>query len=278
MPPDGPRSLGVERLRPAVAALGILVLLAQPAEGLRVAVFAPKDVEPTCLRAIEEVLRGAGIDFDEVRGGDIAGGSLLGRYDALILPGGAYADRVTGNPGFVSALREFVRSGGKVIGICAGAITVVRAGLVRARIERVGLGVGRVTLRLERDRLTEGLPDRLEVTYINGPVMRSEGAKVVARYAGGIVRSGDAILVDRYGKGEAIAIGPHPCHDENGNLNREGAKLLLNALGVKAGEVKTGARSGGTKGGSWWPTPVLPVAVALGLVVALTVRGRARSG
>ncbi|MEO2241620.1 MAG: hypothetical protein ABGY09_06080, partial [Euryarchaeota archaeon] len=94
------------------------------------------------------------------------------------------------------------------------------------------------------------------------------------RYAGGIVGSGDAILVDRYGKGEAIAIGPHPCHDESGNLNMKGARLLLNALGVKG----KGVKSGKVEGGGWWPTPVLSVAVVLGLVVALAVRGWARSG
>ena len=260
-------------MRSVVALVLGALLLAQPAGCLRVAVYAPRDVEPACLKAIERVLRDAGIQFDEVGDGDIAGGGIVGKYDVLILPGGAYAQRVEGQPGFLKGLREFVRSGGRVIGICAGAIAVVKAGLVRAKIERVGLGVGRVTLRLERDRLTEGLPDRLEVTYINGPVMRSEGARVVARYAGGIVRSGDAILVDRYGRGEAVAIGPHPCHDENGNLNAEGARLLLNALGVKRG-----VKPGRVGGGGWWPTPVLPVAVVLGLVVALAVRGWVRSG
>ncbi|AAM02342.1 DJ-1/PfpI family protein [Methanopyrus kandleri] len=252
---------------PAIAA-GLLILFAQPASCLKVAVFAADDVEPTCLKAIEKVLRDAGVPFDEVKGKDIVDGTIVERYDVLILPGGAYSERVVHHPRFIEGLKEFARAGGKIVGICAGAITLVKGGLVRAKVEGAGLGVGKVTLELERDPLTEGLPDRLEVTYINGPVMRSQGAKVVARYAGGIVSRGDAILVDRYGKGEVIAIGPHPCHDERGNVNTQGAKLLLNALGVKK-RVK----SGKVEGEGWFPTPVPVAAVILGLVAALGVRG-----
>ncbi|WP_457620176.1 hypothetical protein, partial [Methanopyrus sp.] len=183
------------------------------------------------------------------------------------LPGGAYSERVMHHPRFIEGLKEFARAGGKIVGICAGAITLVEGGLIRAKVEGAGLGVGKVTLKLERDPLAEGLPDRLEVTYINGPVMRSQGAKVVARYVGGIVSRGDAILVDHYGKGEVIAIGPHPCHDEAGNVNTQGARLLLNVLGVKK-PVKSGRV--GEKGRL--PTPIPVVAVLLGLVAALVVR------
>ncbi|WP_456482258.1 DJ-1/PfpI family protein [Methanopyrus sp.] len=250
---------------PAVV-IGLLTLLAQPASCLKVAVFAPDDAEPTCLKAIEKVLRDAGVPFDEVRGKDVVDKAIVGRYDVLILPGGAYSERVVRHPRFIEGLKEFARAGGKIVGICAGAITLVEGGLVRAKVKEAGLGVGKVTLELRRHRLTEGLPNRLEVTYINGPVMRSQGAEVVARYAGGVVGHGDAILVDRYGKGEVIAIGPHPCHDDKGNVNPEGAKLLLNALGVKK-QVK----SGKVGGESWLPTPISisVVVVVLGAVLGV---------
>ncbi|WP_456454349.1 DJ-1/PfpI family protein [Methanopyrus sp.] len=255
-------------MRLAAVASGLLVLLSQPASCLKVAVFAVDDVEPTCLKAIEKVLKDAGVSFDEVNEKDIVDGTIIGKYDVLILPGGAYSERVVHHPGFIEGLKEFARAGGKIVGICAGAITLVKGGLVRARVEEAGLGVGKVMLKLKRCSLTEELPDHLDVTYINGPVMRSQGAEVVARYAGGIVGRGDAILVDRYGKGEVIAIGPHPCHDESGNVNTRGAKLLLNALGVKK-RIEPGK----VEGEGWLPTPVPVAAVILGSVAALVVRG-----
>ncbi len=211
-----------------------------------VAVYAPpRYVETTCLHAIEEVLKENGIPYVEVGHGWITKYLTYGgepTVKALILPGGSYVDELLGFPDVAEAIKEYLNAGGVVVGICAGAIYLADAGLADAKVIGSGYGVGTVEVKFTGNDpfgLWKGLPDTVEMAYMNGPIMEptSSSAVVVAKYAGGTVKFGAAIIAEKVGDGLVVLIGPHPCHDVNGNINPEGARLLINAIEASTAET-----------------------------------------
>ncbi len=212
-----------------------------------VAIYAPpRYVGTACIHAIESVLNEHGIPYVEV------GHGWMVKYltyngkptaKALILPDGGYVHELLTYPDVADAIRKYLNDGGVVIGICAGAMYLANAKLVDAKV--IGIGTGRggtVTVKFTGNDpfgLWNGLPNELNMAYINGLILEptSSSAVVVAEYAGGVVNSGAAVIAEKVGNGLVVAIGPHPCYDVNGNVNEEGAKLLLNA--INASTVQT---------------------------------------
>ena len=211
-----------------------------------VAIYAPpRYVETACVHAIESVLNEYGIPYVEVGHGWIVKYLTYNgkpTVKALILPGGGYVDELLAYPEVADAIKEYLNDGGVVIGICAGAMYLADAGLVDAKVVGSGRGVGTVTVKFTGNDpfgLWNGLPNELNMAYINGPILEptSSSAVVVAEYAGGVVSSGAAVIAEKVGNGLVVAIGPHPCHDVNGNVNEEGAKLLLNAINASTAQT-----------------------------------------
>lgn len=171
---------------------------------------------------------------------------VLSQFDVVVFPGGSGSKEAAaiGDDG-CAAVREFVKSGGGYIGICAGAYLATAKydwslGLVNAntftgnrQIPGVGVksmwfrGRGTVQLQLtERGREILGnLPDLVEVRYANGPILSPAGKEdlpayeslaffrtEISKYAPqeGTMIDTPAIVAARFGAGRVMAISPHP--------------------------------------------------------------------
>jgi len=252
-----------------MALLTALAVLLEPIAAIKVAVFAPRDAEPTCVKVIEDLLKRNGVQVVEVKGKDVSNGALMkgGKpaFDAFIMPGGSYADRMLARIHFIDALKRYLEAGGRVVGICAGAVVLVKSGIVKGEVVELGKGIGKVTVKVvdENSPITKGLPRTFTMWYLNGPVMKSKGAETVAVYAGGKIGQGDAVLVQKVGNGTAVAIGPH-CHDPQGNVDPTAAKLVLNAVGIQGAKTTVGSAKPAPQGGHGG----YGVPVSLGVVLA----------
>lgn len=86
-----------------------------------VAVYSDAGAWGPSTRSLVRILEEAGIATEELLAVDFRPGEL-GKYDALVFPGGNAWDQrqALGEPG-VAAVRDFVARGGTYLGVCAGA-------------------------------------------------------------------------------------------------------------------------------------------------------------
>lgn len=214
------------RMPPAAAEGGQVVRVAicddnaEPAKG-------PKNL----LRILTE---DAGFVATRVTSQQIREDGLTG-FDVLIMPGGSgskQAERL--EQGGRERIREFVRSGGGYVGICAGSYLASShydwsLGLINARVwDRAhwDRGGGEVCLRMS-DPGAEllGLGGSVPVHYNQGPLLVPDdesdlpGYQVLATFETEVATKGaqpgsmtgtHAIIRSTFGKGRVICYSPHP--------------------------------------------------------------------
>ncbi len=172
------RAKGGAKLVGPVASLPPVPVIA--IEPLRIALF---DNGALGEISLPEVLEKLGFHYD-VLGNDSITRLLPSRYDVLILPpGSGTATALRLGPGGSRIVAEFVRRGGGLVGICAGAYAVVEGynkpttwlQLVDARIRNWpvwALGTGLVVVNITSSHpVVYGFKGALEMVYWNGPVL-----------------------------------------------------------------------------------------------------------
>lgn len=167
------------------------------------------------------------IPFFSVSNDQFAAG-VPGEASVLLMPGGWYAFR----PEIRVAIRSFVEVGGGCIGICAGAYNLCgRSRMLHEKHDSLGLieadtsfvrltGKAGIEVRDGRHPILNHVKkackrhgerkwEPIEIIYWNGPFM-------LPKYPRHLVASFDwegrlgAILAAPFGKGRAVAFGPHP--------------------------------------------------------------------
>jgi len=174
----------------------------------------------------------------------------LDQFDLLFFPGGSGSKqaRALGEERR-ERIREFVRSGGGFIGVCAGAYlcsahyswsldlvdsacftgTRVIGGKKRQMWYRGGPTRVDIELSQEGRRIFSRVPGQFDVRYQNGPILSPKGLpaledytplawfrseKVLCEPQRGTMIDTPAIVSGRFGKGRVVAISPHPEADE----------------------------------------------------------------
>lgn len=171
---------------------------------------------------------------------------VLDEFDMVIFPGGSGSKEAAalGETGR-EAVRDYVRSGGAYVGICAGAylatakyewgLALINAKTFTGKREIPGVGEksmwyrggGSVLMELT-DKGRSILGDRnepVEVRYVNGPILSPAGVEDLADYEPlaifrteiskyepqkGTMINTPAIVAAPFGAGRAMAISPHP--------------------------------------------------------------------
>jgi len=151
----------------------------------------------------------------------------LSRYHALFVPGGGGLRLDKAN---AKALQDYVRNGGGYVGVCGGAVSAARYGLIDAK--RYPFGVrGPVWTNLKKHPVTEGydLGLKLLFPHASGPLFVVEeggpetpvvifqvGAKPFPTFVNTIARE--------FGKGRVVAFSGHP------EASPRTRRLLRNAI------------------------------------------------
>ena len=223
---------------------GILTLLASTssvmAEGsrIRVALYVDRGASAPAKKAFKALLdRSDRIDWKSVEGDDIANG-VLKDFDILLVPGGSAA-KESKSMGKESreAVRRFVENGGAYMGVCAGAY-------LSSQAKENDLGLLPIdTLDKEHwYRVNDGTPvdveltpagmevfgvqkSRVRIVYENGPIFGAPEGKTDESFTPlgyfrsevvadggkrGVMLGAPAMIFSRYGKGEVLALSPHP--------------------------------------------------------------------
>ncbi|MHC4872053.1 MAG: hypothetical protein ACYTFY_09425 [Planctomycetota bacterium] len=191
----------------------------------------------TDLRRFERCLNHWGFPYDILHREEFSDLPDKG-FDTLLLHGGWYGiDRTPGQnrEDFTQnaeqlkrgeILKNYVKDGSGLIGICAGSYNVIWMDFIKAEVSRMD-GVGMHSMEVVqsghpvlRDNVfcTENRSDRL---YKNIPVVRFNGPMFFPEEKDSLVLSYDweqrigAVLADTFGRGRAAAISPHPERTEN---------------------------------------------------------------
>ena len=162
-----------------------------------------------------------GQSFSKIDESGILGGALK-LADILLMPGGwpqKYSSNL-GEAGF-TAIRSFVETGGRYIGICAGAYLASKSFSIDGSFVK-GLGIAEIEAVNETDKILPGKMRKIEIVnglplskgcgkniamwYENGPMIKASEVDVVARFENGSA----AIVSTGYGKGSVILFSPHP--------------------------------------------------------------------
>lgn len=155
-----------------------------------------------------------------------------GSFDVLLLHGGWYGlNRVPGQEQHQvvaggqdkrrgASVRKFVKGGGGVVGVCAGAFNVIWLGLVDAEISRTeGVGPHSLDVANEKHPICRGVikraSGRKDRRWQSVPAIRVNGPVFFPRKKEEMIFSYDwekrlgAVLASVYGKGRVVAISPH---------------------------------------------------------------------
>ncbi len=192
-------------------------------------------------RDVAAALKQLNVPCREVNERDVRQGKLTD-CRILIMPGGRTPQMLDAlGPEGLRRIRQFVRDGGRYVGICAGAYLAAEtvevpgrpAGLGIIDIEnrrRAGEGLRTLHLPGTDDTLLAGCQKTMRIWYKNGPVIEpGKGVTTLATYAGG----GAAIVRAKCGKGEVVIFSPHPegSLDPRADPGKLGTlKLLANAV------------------------------------------------
>jgi len=192
------------------------------------------------------------------------GTTSLGRYDALVLPGGfAHGDYL--RPGAIArfspvmdAVTDYAASGGPVVGICNGFQVLTEAGLLPGALQKnrgLRFVCTTVAVRVERDDTS--LTDRVAVgTELSIPINHFEGnytcdtatlarlrdeGRVVLRYVDNPNGSVDDIAGVCNAGRNVVGLMPHPERASDPLLGPPDGTVLLGALLRSAGAVTPAA-------------------------------------
>ncbi len=184
------------------------------------------------LRALE---RFKGVSVRNLMAVDIRSGALSS-VDVLIQPGGSGGTqgRHLGENGR-EKIRKFVREGGGLIGICAGAylasadydwsLDVLDAKVLDRKHWARGKGTVEIVLSDAGKRLLRSKADKLDIYYAQGPLLAPAGNADIADYETvavfqteianngapkGVMKGTTAIAQGRFGKGRVVCFSPHP--------------------------------------------------------------------
>ncbi|MDR1384335.1 MAG: hypothetical protein LBJ67_10920, partial [Planctomycetaceae bacterium] len=211
---------------------------------MKVAIYDDKGVTEGSKKAIETILVNCHCVCELIDVEAICQGKLTD-YDTLIVPGGVSNDMAEkiGSKG-KEAIRNYVKSGGGYIGICAGAFLASSTfdnflGLVNVKtnhsqelsprlgiLEQRQLGGGDAELEFSSEgKILFSQPAKGHMSYINGPVFMEAGVKelpdflTLATYLSdiyqhhfqqGTMPKTPAIVAGSFGKGHVILFSPHP--------------------------------------------------------------------
>ncbi len=202
----------------------VAVSTARASDVVRVAVYrgpaACEDCSQTAKQAIERLGGHYQVDFVGAHERRDITANTLARYDVYVQPGGGQdipgALRALGERR-VTAIREFVRHGGRYLGLCMGAY-LADASNIGLIDDDLDAEVGRPGF--EADTIDDQAVDtwwhgrRNSVFYQDGPYFpaasASPGYQPIATYANGDV----AAARYRFGHGRVLLTGPHPEADE----------------------------------------------------------------
>jgi glutamine amidotransferase-like uncharacterized protein len=230
-------------LFPILFLILIMIIFSRDSPGFKskIALFAGSGA--VLAKDVGVALEELDIQYEKINENIIKEGRLQD-FEILIIPGG-YTETIIEALGGESfeKIREFVRRGGKYIGICAGAYLAPK--IVKLRFGRnepgldiinvenkreAGIGLKEIEILNENHPLAKGYRGKIKIWYQNGPFMKA-GTKVevIAKYNEDFA----AIVASNYGKGKVILFSPHPegslenkiDPEEIGTLN-----LLKNAI------------------------------------------------
>ncbi len=173
---------------------------------------------------------------------------MLSQFDAIIFPGGSGGGQARGiGEDGADLVKSFVEGGGDYLGICAGgylassryswSLGLLNANCYTGPVQVPGEGTkqlwyrGKATMvEMEftddgEDSLGAGLPRKVKIRYMNGPILSPAGAddlpdyEVLARFRSenwtyerqkGTMIDTPAIVAATCGSGRVIVISPHP--------------------------------------------------------------------
>ncbi len=145
--------------------------------------------------AHSNALRSLGAEPVEVRTPE-----RLAALDGLVIPGGESTtiSKSLARDGLDSAIRDYARDGGALLGTCAGMIVLDRSHLGLIDIDACRNAFGRQRQSFEHDLEVEGLgPEPLRAVFIRAPwvAQHGPGVEVLASYEGHpvVVREGRLI-------------------------------------------------------------------------------------
>lgn len=200
---------------------------------LRIGVYVDEGAGPQQLLSVLQA--DEGISIVRLRAEDIRSGKLEG-LDLVIHPGGSGGGqgRHLGEDGR-EAIREFVRSGGGFIGICAGAylatadyswsLHILDAKVIDRQHWNRGKGTVEISLSDEGRRLFGVEQEQVAIHYAQGPLLAPgdrpeiEDFESLATYETEIVKNGaspgvmkgtTAIACGKFGNGRVLCFSPHP--------------------------------------------------------------------
>lgn len=202
---------------------------------IRVAVYDDAGSEGFAAPVLKALSHRPEVTAKRVTAAEVRDGRL-DAFDILIQPGGTAGGqaRALGKEG-LERVREFVKSGGGYVGICAGTYLAVgnddrSLNLIDAKlvdVEHWARGVGTVDLAVsDKGRKTLGINSAtVAIYYENGPLLAPAGDpdlpdyEPLATFAGEVAENGAskgamtgtaAIAAGRYGKGHVLCFSPHP--------------------------------------------------------------------
>ena len=181
------------------------------------------------------ILLDYGIQAKRINGASITEGGLQG-YDVLVLPGGSGGDQAQamGNSGCAN-VEEFVKNGGGIVGICAGAYLIAKGYSTRPETSWLELidaeildvdnwdrGSGNVEVKVETDHpILEGYEGTFTARYVNGPLLTEPSPlpyQILMTFAGAVNQTTagkrmigtPALVVENYSKGRCVWFSFHP--------------------------------------------------------------------
>ena len=207
---------------------------------IRVALFAGHGGAETCIMETEAALKmDPSLEFRKVWSKEIASG-VLEQTDVLVFPGGGGSTEYL-NLGGLNAerVKSFVRNGGGVVGICAGAyllsdtpeyacLALSSGTATDIEHDHRGRGIAKMTLTESGRALFPEVAarDTLFIMYYEGPVIVPSGTAGMKSYdtlaimesdvavedgvPGGVTNNKPFLYVNDYGKGKVMAVIGHP--------------------------------------------------------------------
>ena len=205
-------------------------LLGAEANPLKVAIFDDKGAWGKGVPRVTEILaKNPELSVTRLKGEEIATGALRG-YDLVIFTGGSGSQEAAsiGEKGR-EEVRQFVRSGGGYVGICAGSYLACAnfewgLGILNARTVSPKWRRGQGVVRIGGEAFGKRIENR-EVHYANGPIIKSAGRpdlpeyEVLTRYSTelalnetpvGVMVSSPAMVRSSFGLGRVFISSPHP--------------------------------------------------------------------
>ena len=205
-------------------------LLGAESSPLKVAIFDDKGAWGKGVPRVTEILaKNPELSVTRLKGEEIAAGALRG-YDLVIFTGGSGSQEAAsiGEKGR-EEVRQFVRSGGGYVGICAGAYLACSGfewgvGILNAKTVSSKWRRGQGEVKIEGEAFGEKLTDR-GVHYASGPIIKTDSRKDLPGFETlvsfrtelaengtpvGVMVNAPAMVRATYGLGRVFTSSPHP--------------------------------------------------------------------